>query len=37
MVRNVAMKYGGDYLLVKTDEVPLRTLGAYLNARRAKR
>jgi len=36
-VRDTAMKYGGDYLLTKTDQVPLRILGAYLNARRAKR
>jgi uncharacterized protein (DUF58 family) len=36
-VKTLAARRDGDYILVKTNEVPLKTLGAYLNARRAKR
>ena len=35
-VKALALKYNGEYLLMRTDESPIQALGAYLNLRRGK-
>jgi len=36
-VSDLVRSYGGDYLLLRTDEVPVKALGAYLSMREAKK